>query len=260
MKVIIKTSLILMLLCVSLSQTVLADSRPIYIGDIIELDIDSTSVDEEFLREVFYEFEIVELQEMASGFRVKLRSFKPGMYEVEINNQKIQIIVHSLLEDTEEPKLKEEDWELEKPGHWKVAMYITLVVIVGLIATIVIRLGIRKKSRSSQPLDKLTELEIAFNEAIQDDIDFSKYVLKACRKYLSVAIEETIQYETTEKIVELLVEKYGIIGDQIGQWMLKLDTLHYSGEMISTEDRQRIIDDGIRFFQEVDEQIQEAIE
>ena len=102
------------LLDTSYPDEVFADERSIYIGDIISLEIEAEGFSSTVLRELFKEFEIVEIVPQAIGHVISIRTFLPGEHRVFVGDKEIVIDVRSTLDDI----IRDDVFEGEAMGEY----------------------------------------------------------------------------------------------------------------------------------------------
>lgn len=92
-------SLVILLLSVFICFPVFAEeSRPLYIGDPITLEIQG-GVSEDEIRTAFEEFELIDLKENQGTYTVTVRQFKAGSYDIFLGNTDMSIHVASITEE-----------------------------------------------------------------------------------------------------------------------------------------------------------------
>lgn len=213
-----------------------AESRPIYIGDLIQLEIPKSTADETEIREAFVDFEIVDIDEAEDSFIVTFRSFETGSKTLVLNGQEIIIEVASILEEEPMDNLYEGDFTLEKEGlnlHWNIYFYVFLfVTLIGLF--IILVKVIKKKKKVSR-----TAKEIYIDYIGLLDSESSNYLhqLNACFiEYLEEKLQVQLKTLNGNQIMNVLVnitERYKEL--PLVNWSEKMEYYKFSGQEVPKE-------------------------
>ena len=183
----------------------------IYIGDIITLqisasDISATGISEDEIREKFHEFEIVELLETRTGYKLSLRTFEAGEYTVFLGNSEIIINVISTLDDSDRNDIFEGGDQIIEPGLYvplKTILFISagLICIIGGCVLVNALLQNKKKPRSPYQIFLLRVSELN----IENDSYFVDLTL-CLKEYLERVYHCRIRGKTSKEIMLALRE------------------------------------------------------
>lgn len=206
------------LLLMSLSILVLADSKEILVGDLIKLNIYSTSDSEKDLQQKFNGFDIESIKKIEKkgklGYEVAFRCFEPGEREIRISGKILKIKVVSLLKNENDFKniidLKTEkdiDGNKRVPDIKKIPFvfpYTVVAIAFGLIGFILIiffifKLMQRRKENMRTAFEEFSRIiETANGDTFFITLTFAfkrfmekKYNIKILGKTSSEIINET---------------------------------------------------------------------
>jgi len=92
------------------------ETRNIYVGDIITLNVTAKGISAEQLKEEFQNFEIVEFQNKSGEFLLSIRTFESGEHRIPLGDKEIEIIVGSTLNDIQREGIFEGEERVINPG------------------------------------------------------------------------------------------------------------------------------------------------
>lgn len=204
------------------------EERPIYIGDIIELNISSETHSVSDIELAFEDFEIVELIKEDDNYYIKLRSFEVGEHNIIIGNTQLVITVESLL--VEDKGLIEADTNLEKTGvglPWTYIKYFFLgLSIIGIVIFVVLII----KNKPAKPLSNYDYLIKQINMIPTDDKDYAYKLTSMFKVYLSKELNLSLVGLTSIELIASITSKDEVkdIISNIDIWLKKCDAFKYS--------------------------------
>ena len=92
------------------------DTRSIYVGDVITVEIMTRDFSSEALRERFKDFDIVEIKDVSGGYALSLRTFETGEHTVLLGDKEVVIDVRSTLDEIKRDGIFEGGAGVIEPG------------------------------------------------------------------------------------------------------------------------------------------------
>lgn len=208
-----------------------AEERNIYVGDLIELKIETQDLTLDELKDKFKDFEIVNVTEIPKGYIFTLRSFETGETTINIGDKEVKIVIKSTLDEIERDEVYDGDLEPLKPGFYLkwIYVFIPLVIIFLFTLTINIRTFIKNRKVSS-----LTPYE-RFNRAIGDltvhQKDYLVQLTLIFKEYLSSTYSFNIKGKTSTEIIYEIsnMPKLSEKLQDIKSWLMENDYFKFSG-------------------------------
>ena len=151
------------MLILFLPTSVRAEELNIYVGDLIELKINTSAYSLEELREKFDGFEIVALEQTPDGALITLRTFETGEKTVVLGDKQIVIRVQSTLDNYQREDVFEGDLNAQSPGFmpdWRIPAGLSALVFLLSGAFLVIKLF--QKRKPVPPLNGLSGQSATF--------------------------------------------------------------------------------------------------
>ena len=215
---------------------ILAETRNIYIGDIITLSI-SGDFSAEALRGLFWPFEIVEITDAADGPLVSIRTFEIGEHIIRIGNKDIVITVESTLNDIQRDAVFEGGAGVLEPGflfHWRVVFYIAACVFF--LSCAIACFNILKKKKTKEPTPLQTFLQRSGALAATDESYFVNLTLYF-KEYLERLYQFRIIGKTSTEIINELRNALipADILPEIQEWLIECDRLKFTGVNVTPE-------------------------
>jgi len=249
-------ALIALLLIWTSGILVFAETRNIYIGDIITLQISSREFSAEELRERFRAFEIVDIKEERDGYLLSLRTFEIGEHRVLLGNKEIIINIHSTLDDIQREGLFEGDTVVIEAGfliRWRVFFYTALCIFALSICFVLLK-AFRKKNDKT-----LTPLQIFIRHSSSLSVENDGYFVDLTfnfKEYLESAFQCRIVGKTSAEIMSELkeVKMLSALLSDIKSWLMKCDILKFSGVKASIEIKQEHYKELLRLVEKIDVQ------
>ena len=217
------------------------ESRHIYIGDIITLNIAAGNYFLGDLPERFRDFEIVELKEGPDGYLLSLRALTPGEYSVLVGDKEIVITVASTLDDIKRDEIFAGGEQVMAAG-----LYFSVEVLFYIAAGIFALLGgywlwqtvLKKKAGLPHPYQVFLQRSGALQT---EHDDYFVYVTFYFKEYLECLYHCRIRGKTSAEIIAELQEiapLAALLAD-IGKWLSECDRLKFTGMQISSGQKQQ---------------------
>ena len=220
------------------------EERPIYVGDIIELTIDSSTHSISDVESAFEDFEIIELSKDEDKYLLKIRSFEVREQRVILGNTELVISISTLLSE-DDNELKVGNVDLEKSGlalPWTIVKFILLgLSIIGLTALLLLLIRDRPRkpiSNYDQLINQVTLLGI-------ENEDYAYRLTRLFKIYLSKIFNESLTGLTSIELVNRIskAEKMKEYMVMIEKWLNKCDTYKYSKDKASVETKKILKED-----------------
>jgi hypothetical protein len=230
----------MLLLCANFSARAHEETRNIYVGDIITLEISAQKLSEEELRQKLQDYEIVDIKNNESGYLVSIRTFNTGERKILIGDKEIVISVVSTLDDISRDDIFEGDKNVAKSGFpffWCVQFYIAAGIFALSGGFILMKVINKKISKPESPYQTFRRRANAlFAEDDNYFVDLTYYF----KKYLESLYKRRIIGKTSTEIVSELkdISVLETRMPDIGEWLTKCDMWKFSGVMASTDDKR----------------------
>ena len=217
-----------------------AESRSIYVGDIITLEISAGGFVAEDLRERFKDFEIVELQESPGGYSLSLRTFEPGEYTVTLGDKEIVITVGSTLLDIARDDVFAGDTGVMAAGfpfHWRLLFYIAAGVFVLCGGYVLVKTVLKKHKKPLDPYQLF--LQRCGGLALTGD-NYFVYLTLYFKEYLGSLYHCRIIGKTSTEILQELagIEPLQSMLPLTGEWLRECDRLKFTGIDVTEGQKQ----------------------
>jgi hypothetical protein len=225
-----------LLLMMLLPNQMKAEERPIYIGDLIELDIASNLYTMDEIEEAFSEFDIVTIDETKDGYQISFRSFQVGEQIVKLGNQEITINVQSTLtEDSSD--IIESDLLPEKGPfmiNWPIIFYIVLGIDI--LSGLFIFIAFLKKKRT-KPETVYGRFIRQINTLALENNSYLVLMTTYLKGYIEGSYGCLIRGKTSTEIAK---EISGIVAlkpmvSEVESWLKSCDTYKFSQGNQTTE-------------------------
>ncbi|HXK97586.1 MAG TPA: hypothetical protein PK828_06915 [Limnochordia bacterium] len=218
------------------SQT---ESRRLYIGDMITLEITAQSLTEAEIREHFSDFEIVDLQWDRGRFLVTLRTFEPGEYSVLIGSKEVLIQVGSTLEDIDRDDVFEGSRDVIAPPAlipWRLVFYAAAGIFVLSGGVLLVKALIRRREK------KLSPYQLFCKKAGALALDSASYFVDLTllfKRYLEGLYQFRIIGKTSTEIMDELQKLPALAGllPEIDTWLTECDRFKFSGVTLSRDEK-----------------------
>lgn len=220
----------------------LAEERPLYVGDLIELKITTLAFSEEEIREKFHDFEIVALEKKPDGYQLTLRTFETGEKVIQLGDKEIIIDVRSTLEQHDRDDVFEGSSDVLKPGFSPDARIFAGLAALLFLVSGGILLGKALRKRKLSRLTPLQRFLKAVNQVSLDHKDAFVQLTFCLKEYLETSFSLRIRGKTSREILRELtpVEELQKLLAGIRSWLEECDCLKFSGNEGSVEKRQEL--------------------
>lgn len=241
MKKIFCLTIALISICMSVLVYAFAEARNIYIGDIINLEINSQKVSEEELRQEFRDFEIIELKKESGGYLLSIRIFESGEHKVIVGDKELVIYVSSTLTDIRRDDIFEAEAKILKHGfyfHWRVLFCVTAGAFI-ISAGYILKKTIKRKGKIQESpyesfLRRSSELFVGDDNYFVDLTLFFKEFIENignCRIIGKTTFEIVNELNTIHIVADVLPD--------IKKWLTECDVYKFSGMLILNDEKQR---------------------
>ena len=231
----------LILLWVGMSTSASAESRNIYVGDIITLEISSLEMTGDELRQKFQDFEIVEMKEEPEGYTLSIRTFETGEYIILLGDKEIVINVASTLKDIDRDDVFDGEKEILAGGipiYWRIILYITLSIFVLSGGVVLVKLLKKRREKPESAYQLFLRRCTGLSES---DDNYFVHLTFYFKQYLESIHNIRIIGKTSAEIVselKVLSSLEGRLSD-IKAWLEECDLLKFSGTTVSSDDKHR---------------------
>lgn len=232
---------LLVLLLLTTPLEVKAETRNIYVGDIITLEINSNKLSPEQLQEKFQAFEIVEIKNKGDGYLLSLRSFEAGEQTIVLGDKEIVINVASTLDEIKREDIFAGDMGVMEPGFsfdWRLLFYLAAAVFLLSGGFFLLKVLKKKKIKALSPYQLFLKRCSSLAEA---DAKYFVSLTYYFKKYLESLYNFQIIGKTSGEIVNELkaIEDLGAMLLPIEKWLSECDRMKFTGIAISAEEKQR---------------------
>lgn len=238
-------SLIFLLSIIGIDRTFIQgeeETRQLYIGDPLMLQIEGDNLSDEDILSALSEFEIIRHEREGDTFFVTVRTFEPGDYTVQIGNQPLEIQVGSTLEDYPQEDIYRV--EAQETTDWTPAYRIALLIsgLVFLLSLVIYFIQSYRKKRQKKEVHRtpyeefyhtLESIEIVNREALG-------VMTKAFKTYLTQISGQSFEGLSTKESFEKLESMPQLVryAQDIHRWMTWCDTYKYSRKPLDHEDSE----------------------
>ena len=222
------------------------ETRNIYIGDIITLEITSQQFSEDELREKFQDFEVVEIKSESNGYLLSLRTFDVGEQKIALGNTEIIINVISTLDDIHKEAIFEGDKQIISPGlpfPWYVLFGVFALVFVASGVFVLVKIIIKKKAESLSPYETFLRRSEALLPRVDSDSFFVNLTFYF-KEYIGKLHQRRIIGKTSSEIIKELEEIKTLASmiPMIDKWLVECDRMKFTGVEVLNEDKQKHYD------------------
>lgn len=230
------------LLLVFSSSRVLAEERSLFVGDLIEIKIESVEFTADELRDKFKDFEIVDLKDATDGYLITLRSFEVGEKTIQLGNKQVIITIKSTLDELKRDEVFEGDLSPQKAGffvQWKYVFYILIIVVIFTGGFSLWLFLIRKK------VTLLSSYRNFANKVDKISLDDRECFVKMTlffKEYLEAKYSICISGKTSTEIISEIdyVSDLQLVLSDIQKWLKESDYYKFAG-VVAPIDRKQIL-------------------
>lgn len=232
-----------------------AETRNLYVGDLIQLKIATQRLSMDELADKFADFEIVRAEEDNGGYLLTLRSFEPGEYKVLLEDKELVFTIRSTLDDIEREGIFEGNMTPEKAGfslglrHPFYGLLIVFLLSGGGYGYTVLK---KRKNVFASPGERF------FNQMERVSADDEQYVAQLTfylKEYVEAAYSCRIRGKTTAEMTEVLQRLPGLRQSwrELGAWLEEANRLKFSGIAVSEEKKREFHDRLVHLVRKIDE-------
>ena len=229
------TGTMLLLIFSVLPMQIFAESRNIYIGDLIEIKVITKEFSRSELEEKFKDFEIVSINEDREGFLITLRTFETGEKKIQLGDKEIIIDVKSTLDEIQRDDVFEGSLDPEEAGfcvEWRYVFYLLLAIMMvsGYINF--------RKYLSKRKILTMTPFErfiLQIDSTSLDDDEFFVKLTAVFKEYIESTYSCHIRGKTSSELVNAISGLPGLCEDlsAIRSWLTESDRLKFTGIKVS---------------------------
>jgi hypothetical protein len=222
---IVLSFLIILSLFFIVSSGALAEKRNIYIGDLIQIKVETLEFTQEELREKFKDFEIVEMEGNKDGFVITLRSFEAGEKKVQLGNKEIVIDVKSVLKDKKRVGIYEGDSSVEEGSSSFDIQYVFYVLAGIFVLTGGINLWKLLRKRKPAIKSPYQHFTSQMESISADDGSFLVKLTFYLKEYIESRYSLRIRGKTSSEIIAEISNLKGLAGHlpAIRHWLNQCD-------------------------------------
>lgn len=214
--------------------------KDIYIGDIIRLNITGNNILKKDIQEKFKDFDIINISEAENGYNISIRSFSPGISEIEIGNNILEIEVKSILDKYDQKSIFEENSSgspsILKPTYPFPATYtaIFLSSIIFILITVLITkfFKMRKSKIKISPYNRFLN-SINNIEKGEEFFEISKYLKNYLNERFSMKTDG--KSETNLISINPLSEI-----DDYKNWANEMEHIKFTGKTINEDKKKKL--------------------
>lgn len=222
-------------LCVN-SISTFGESRNIYIGDVITVDVETSELSKEEVIEGFKDFEIVDIVNSDNGYRISVKTFDIGEKTVTLDNGEIVIQIVSTLEDINRGDIYEDDLNVigDKTVYPYDLVYYSLITILMISIIIFTRRHLlHNKNKNISPYEEfkfeLNKLKIdGSNPLVDMTVLFKKYIEEVYNRNIKGKTSSEIMVDISE-IKDLEEQRY-----ELNEWLKICDGYKYDRSIIDS--------------------------
>lgn len=236
-----------------------AETRNIYIGDIIQLKIASSDFSKTEIEAVFKDFEIVAYKEVSDGVELKVQCFDVGEKRLKLGEQEIVITIASTLKDISRDDIFESKQGVVEAGLLT-SPYIVLYIFAGLFVLSSGLYFLRKMPKKiPAPLTALKQFEKDMSCLKVEDQNYLVEMTLILKSYLGVKFlkrnneldkdgEQSVDNERDGELMGLTTSETLKVLSRVGflsvhikaiqTWLDKCDYIKFSGQVITAEEKE----------------------
>ncbi|GMQ55890.1 hypothetical protein AN1V17_02820 [Vallitalea sediminicola] len=253
-KITLVLSLISLLLLIS-SMTILAEERNIYVGDLINIEVETDLYNEDDIREKFKDFEIVVIKEIDKGYLVTLRTFETGKQTIHLDNKEIEIEVKSTKDEIDKDGIYEGDSNTQNYGFSFKYSYVFYVLIIIFLITGSISLWKLLKRRKSISVSAFRRFKNEVDAISLEDRKCFVLMTLELKNYLQSKYSCSIRGKTCNEIIAeissiTVLEPF--IPD-IRSWLQMSDYYKFTGVVVTIEQKQELLEKLIELVEKIEQ-------
>jgi len=253
-KLAVSGTLLLLIFSIFPMQAI-AESRNIYVGDLIDIKVITKEFSRSELEEKFKDFEIVSINEDREGFLITLRTFETGEKKIQLGDKEIIIDVKSTLDDIQRDDVFEGSLDPEEAGfsvEWRDIFYLLLAIMLVSGCISFRKYLAKRKIRILTPFEQFV---MQINSIPLDDDNFFVKLTAGLKEYIESAYSCCIRGKTSTELVNAISGLPGLYESlpAIRSWLTECDRLKFTGVKVSKEKRQAVCSELIELVKKIDE-------
>lgn len=184
-KIVLIMLLVLMALNIRFAGSISGETRNIYIGDTIELKIESLDYTDIEIEEAFSAFEILEQKRVGDGVELILKCFTIGEQKLKLGDQEITIVVASTLDDISGEGLFEGNHSVKEPG-WLTNPYSVLWLLLAItcICSALYAIG-KVQKKQLQQLTSIAQFRASIKRLDKNDSRYLVALTQSVKGYIT---------------------------------------------------------------------------
>lgn len=182
-----------------------AQTRSIYLQDILVLDLEGNSLTTGAIEKAFLDFDIEAIEKTDTGYEITVRPKAPGTYEVLLGDQPLTIEVASALEDLGRDTIFDKELTLNNhTGFYYVSGLLVISLLIWLISSVVLLVRFGRKFRRSNSLTPIEEALASLNMLNLENSNILGQMTSILKVYLSDVIGEKLVGMTSKELLNSL--------------------------------------------------------
>ena len=219
-----------------------SQTRKIYPGDIVRLELEGENLTPEEVGEAFAAFDIVELREAGGKIHIAVRTFEPGEHRARLRSREIVVEVASTLEDIDRDDVFEGGTAVREAGirfHWRILFGAAAAVFALSGGALLFRAVGRRNTKPPDPY------ELFLQRAGALDAESGAYLPELTRHfktYLESLYPCRIAGKTTAETLDEL-RKFPPLAPvlpELADWFAECDILKFSGAAVPAGMRREL--------------------
>jgi hypothetical protein len=253
-KITLLFGLISLVLLIS-SMTALAEERSIYVGDLINIEIETESHSEDDIRDRFKDFEIVDIKDTSRGYLLTLRSFEIGKKTVEIDNNQIEIQIKSTLNELDRDKIYEGDSGVKNHGFSFNYSYIFYLLVGVFLLTGCISLLQYIKSRKTGSISAYHVFKREMNKISLEERESFVIMTLNLKNYLETKYGCSISGKTCDEIIREIssITILETFIQDIKSWLEMCDYYKFTGVIVTTEQKKELLEKLVELVKKIEQ-------
>ncbi|WP_010246550.1 hypothetical protein [Acetivibrio cellulolyticus] len=226
--------LILSLFFVFSSVCISAEERSIYVGDLIQLKIESQNLTLDEITDKFKDFEIVNVSDITNGYLLTLRSFETGEKTVQIGDKEIKIVIKSTLSEIERKEVYEGNLNPQGTGFYLQWKYILFALIGIFLLTGGLNIWLFLKKRKDSSLKPHQRFINSISDLSIDQDDYLVKLTVCFKEYIEATYSFHIKGKTSTEIINEISRMPGLNEKipEIKSWLQESDYYKFSGTAV----------------------------
>ncbi|NLD47258.1 MAG: hypothetical protein GX660_08665 [Clostridiaceae bacterium] len=235
--------IILVLFLFVSSVSVLAKTRSIYVGDLIELKVTSKDISIEDLRDKFKDFDVVDIKEDDDSFIITIRSFEPGEKTVLIGDKEIKIDIKSTLEEIKRDGIFEGDLNPLSSGAYVEWKYVLIILLGVFLITGLISLWRYIKDKRKAAITPYERFICQTKNMSPEEEVYPVKLTGSFKEYIEAICSCRIRGKTSSEIMDEIngMPVLKPVLEDLERWFSECDVYKFSGIAATIKDKQELL-------------------